>query len=156
MAGPEYIGDYEYSYGRSSGTSMASPHVAGIAALMLQANPELSPADIKTKLMNTAVPMTNDYNVFEVGAGRVNPQAAIDTTMMFQTTMDGLHVEDSLLTLIPDRTGAISFGPVSTANGTFVSIRAYVLQIRVMKQNRLMCKRVSKQLTEHYQLVQVV
>ncbi len=124
MAGPEYIGEYEYSYGRSSGTSMASPHVAGIAALMLQANPELTPADVKTKLMNTAVPMTNDYNVFEVGAGRVNPQAAIDTTMMFQSTMDGLHVEDSLLTLIPDRTGAISFGPVSTATGNIRELQS--------------------------------
>ncbi|WP_239586669.1 S8 family serine peptidase [Shouchella xiaoxiensis] len=117
IAGPEYIGDYEFSYRRSSGTSMASPHVAGIAALMLQADASLTPAEIKTKLMNTADRMSADYNVFEVGAGRVNPVAAIESTMMFQSTMDGLHVEDSLLTLVPDKTGAVSFGPVSTQPG---------------------------------------
>lgn len=117
IAGPEYTGDYEYSYRRSSGTSMSSPHVAGIAALMLQADSSLTPADVKTKLMNTADRMTADYNVFEVGAGRVNPVAAIESTMMFQATMDSLHVEDSLLTLIPDKTGAVSFGPLSTQPG---------------------------------------
>lgn len=124
MSGPEFIGDYEFSYGRSSGTSMSSPHVAGIAALMLQANEGLTPAEVKTKLMNTSVPLTNDYNVFEVGAGRVDPQAAIDSTMMFQSTMDALHVEDSLLTIIPDRTGALSFGPVSTATGNIRELQS--------------------------------
>ncbi|MFB4213046.1 S8 family serine peptidase [Shouchella sp. JSM 1781072] len=124
MAGPEFIGDYEFSYGRASGTSMSSPHVAGIAALMLQANEALTPAEVKTKLMNTSVPLTNDYNVFEVGAGRVDPQAAIDSTMMFQSTMDALHVEDSLLTIIPDRTGALSFGPVSTATGNIRELQS--------------------------------
>jgi minor extracellular serine protease Vpr len=40
-----------------SGTSMASPHVAGLAALILQAKPKLDPADVQTLLMNTATPI---------------------------------------------------------------------------------------------------
>jgi minor extracellular serine protease Vpr len=43
-------------YGNLSGTSMASPHVAGAAALMLQANPRLSPAAVQTRMQNNAKP----------------------------------------------------------------------------------------------------
>merc|ERR1719428_2240864 len=38
-----------------SGTSMASPHVCGVTALYLSENNDLSPAQIKTKLLNNAV-----------------------------------------------------------------------------------------------------
>lgn len=41
-------------YGSNSGTSMASPHVAGAAALALQAHPDLTPAQIRTAFQNTA------------------------------------------------------------------------------------------------------
>jgi subtilisin family serine protease/subtilisin-like proprotein convertase family protein len=40
-------------YGTSSGTSMATPHVAGVAALMLSVNNELSVSELKDNLMNT-------------------------------------------------------------------------------------------------------
>jgi minor extracellular serine protease Vpr len=40
-----------------SGTSMAAPHVAGLAALILQAKPKLDPADVQQLLMNTASPI---------------------------------------------------------------------------------------------------
>ena len=48
-------GDREYaSY---SGTSMASPHAAGAAALLLQSNTALNPGDVRTVLQNTAKPL---------------------------------------------------------------------------------------------------
>lgn len=50
--GPKYRG-FKYM----DGTSMASPMVAGAAALLKQANPNLEPADIRTALMNTAQPI---------------------------------------------------------------------------------------------------
>ncbi|WP_251027781.1 S8 family serine peptidase [Bacillus sp. ISL-41] len=64
-------------YTTMSGTSMAAPHVAGIIALMLEANPLLSPSEVKSVLEKTATPMT-DYESWEVGAGYVNAYGAVD------------------------------------------------------------------------------
>ncbi|NLF65912.1 MAG: S8 family serine peptidase, partial [Chloroflexi bacterium] len=65
-------------YGQVSGTSMASPHIAGSAAVILQARPNWTPAQIKSALMTTAV-YTNIYNAdgsvalpLDIGAGRVD------------------------------------------------------------------------------------
>ncbi|KIY21236.1 S8 family serine peptidase [Mesobacillus subterraneus] len=64
-------------YTTMSGTSMAAPHVAGIIALMLEANPVLSPAEVKSILENTATAMP-DYADWEVGAGYVNAYNAVN------------------------------------------------------------------------------
>jgi minor extracellular serine protease Vpr len=54
-----------------SGTSMASPHVAGLAALILQAkNKKITPAQVQTLLMNTSAPA--DVNVAK-GSGFLEP-----------------------------------------------------------------------------------
>ncbi|AQQ55177.1 peptidase S8 [Planococcus lenghuensis] len=60
-----------------SGTSMATPHVAGITALLLDADPTLSPDEIKSILTQTATNMPG-YETWEVGAGYVNAYAALD------------------------------------------------------------------------------
>lgn len=64
-------------YTTMSGTSMATPHVAGIVALMLQANPLLSPDEVKQILVNTATNMPG-YESWETGAGYVNAYDAVD------------------------------------------------------------------------------
>ena len=63
-------------YTMSSGTSFAAPHVSGTIALMLQANPQLSPEQIKSILQETASPMLA-YGRYEVGAGSLNSYAAV-------------------------------------------------------------------------------
>nr|WP_230130658.1 S8 family serine peptidase [Bacillus sp. CECT 9360] len=63
-------------YTTMSGTSMATPHVAGIVALLLEANPELSPSQVKQVLKKTATEMPG-YESWEVGAGYVNAYNAI-------------------------------------------------------------------------------
>ncbi|MFC4559072.1 S8 family serine peptidase [Virgibacillus kekensis] len=72
-------------YTTMSGTSMATPHVAGIVALMLEANPQLSPSQVKNILQQTATNMPG-YETWEVGAGYVNAYAAVD--MAFNTTTE--------------------------------------------------------------------
>ncbi|WP_349409846.1 S8 family serine peptidase [Pseudalkalibacillus sp. SCS-8] len=67
-------------YTLMSGTSMATPHVAGIVALMLEANPNLTPDEIKAILEDTATNMPG-YEPWEVGAGYVNAYNAVDAAM---------------------------------------------------------------------------
>lgn len=66
-------------YTQISGTSMATPFIAGTVALMLDADPTLSPDQVKTILTETASRMPG-YEDFEVGAGYVNVYAAVDKT----------------------------------------------------------------------------
>lgn len=62
------IGQVDYNF--SVGTSFASPHVAGVAALMLQKNPGLTAAQIEGILESTAFPLPPDCrNVTLIGFG---------------------------------------------------------------------------------------
>jgi serine protease AprX len=63
-------------YTTGSGTSFSAPQVAGVVALMLEANPQLSPAQIRDILQRTATPLP-PYYLHEVGAGMLNAQAAV-------------------------------------------------------------------------------
>ncbi|HEV7764726.1 MAG TPA: S8 family serine peptidase [Thermoanaerobaculia bacterium] len=63
-------------YTTMSGTSMATPHIAGICALMYDANPSVTPDQIRSALTSTATPMPG-YSAHEVGAGYVNAYAAV-------------------------------------------------------------------------------
>lgn len=64
-------------YTTMSGTSMAAPHIAGMVALILEANPLLSPKEVKEIIQNTASNMSG-YEAWEVGAGYANAFAAVD------------------------------------------------------------------------------
>ncbi|WP_448548759.1 S8 family peptidase [Thalassotalea fusca] len=68
--------EYLPYYTMISGTSMATPHVAGIIAMMLEANPNLTPLQIKQIIQETATNMPG-YESWEVGAGHVNAYAAV-------------------------------------------------------------------------------
>lgn len=63
-------------YSSYQGTSMATPHVAGVAALVRSANPKLSAAQVRAILKSTAKPLSpNDENQY--GSGFVNADAAV-------------------------------------------------------------------------------
>ncbi len=64
-------------YTQMSGTSMATPFTAGVVALMLDADPTLTPDEIKQILIETATRMPG-YADHEVGAGYLNAHAAVD------------------------------------------------------------------------------
>ncbi|RYZ64596.1 MAG: serine protease, partial [Proteobacteria bacterium] len=62
------------------GTSMATPHVAGVVALIKAANRNLKPAEIKELLKKTAQPLgPNEKN--EYGSGLVNAEAAVNAAL---------------------------------------------------------------------------
>ena len=61
-----------------SGTSMASPHVAGVVALMLDANPRATPARVKKCLRSTAVDMMAPGFDIHSGRGMVDAKAAVN------------------------------------------------------------------------------
>ncbi|MGM0904514.1 MAG: S8 family serine peptidase [Bacillota bacterium] len=73
-------------YTTMSGTSMAAPHVAGIIALMLDANPLLSPSEVKGILEKTATAMP-EHEAWETGAGYVNAYKAVDEAFKKPTTV---------------------------------------------------------------------
>jgi serine protease AprX len=62
-------------YTTGQGTSFAAPHVSGVVALMLEANPMLTPDDIVTLLRATATPMP--YTEREVGTGYLDAHNAV-------------------------------------------------------------------------------
>lgn len=66
-------------YGNMSGTSMASPLVAGLCGLMLSLNPSLTPADIRNCLTTTATSIAaqNPGYPGQLGSGRINANAAM-------------------------------------------------------------------------------
>src|SRR5438309_4213930 len=83
------------SYMRLSGTSMATPVVSGAAVLLLQENPNLTPDQVKARLMKTAsktfqasssatdpttgITYTDYYDIFTIGAGYLDIAAALSS-----------------------------------------------------------------------------
>lgn len=65
-------------YENYQGTSMAAPHVAGTVALMYQANPNITPAEVEQALKDTARPMPGSC-VNGCGAGIIDARAALDS-----------------------------------------------------------------------------
>lgn len=71
------------TYAGYSGTSMATPHVAGVASLVLSVNPSLTPAQVKTILTSSARPFTSywgpswDCTTPVCGAGMLDAAAAV-------------------------------------------------------------------------------
>src|SRR4029079_3606919 len=65
-----------------SGTSMAPPVVSGTVALMLQANPALTPNLVKAILQYTAE--SYDYDPLTQGAGFLNTQGAVQLAKFFR------------------------------------------------------------------------
>jgi subtilisin family serine protease len=69
-----------------SGTSMATPVVAGAAALLLQTKPQLTPNMVKALLLYTAQPLAG-FNMLEQGAGELNVEGAVRVAKLVRTDL---------------------------------------------------------------------
>nr|CAD1844821.1 unnamed protein product [Ananas comosus var. bracteatus] len=105
-----------------SGTSMATPHLSGIAALIKSAHPDWSPAAIKSAIMTSADVVDRSGNMivneqhvsadfFAIGAGHVNPNKASDPGLVYDLSADdyipylcGLGYTSGQVTVIARRT----------------------------------------------------
>ena len=110
-------------YTHISGTSMATPHVAGVVALILEAKPNLTPDEVKALLQKTATNMPGRQS-WEVGAGYVNAFAAVDqafrSTAAYGTTVNNTtRTFNSSVNSSATRTPfTINFDPALTAGNS--------------------------------------
>ena len=109
-------------YTHMSGTSMATPHLAGVVALILEAKPSLSPDGVKALLQQTATNMPGRES-WEVGAGYVNAFAAVDQAFRatsYGTSVNSTRVFNSSVNSSAARTPfTISFNPALTASNSY-------------------------------------
>jgi subtilisin family serine protease len=109
-----------------SGTSMATPMTAGIAALVKDAHPLWTGTQIKAAIENTADPSLNDdYNVRQSGAGVVQADDAVTSTVL-ATTADGF---DSLVYGYVPGSGAYSATKTFTLQNTSLLPVTYSLSV---------------------------
>ncbi|XP_072966060.1 subtilisin-like protease 4 [Typha angustifolia] len=95
--GPNPSGLATSTFNFESGTSMATPHVAGIAALVKKKHPIWTPAMIRSAIITSTQDVDMDGNpivdegnnktgsIFATGSGQVNPRAALDPGLVYNT-----------------------------------------------------------------------
>ncbi|HMT04050.1 MAG TPA: S8 family serine peptidase [Solirubrobacterales bacterium] len=106
----------------NSGTSMAAPMVAGLAALVRQAHPGWNPLQVKAGIMNTAGndvfvdgsanPSAGRYGPIRVGAGRIDASSAVANDMLAYNPDNG--------------SVSVSFGPVEAAGPVVIEKKVTV------------------------------
>lgn len=115
-----------------SGTSMSSPHLAGAGALMVQAQPTWTPAEIQSALMTTAWLQDvreedgiTPVDPFDVGSGRVNLAAAVNAGLVLNVTTTEYENADPALGGDPT-----TLNIASMANGACYKTCAWTRTVR--------------------------
>jgi serine protease AprX len=123
-------------YTSMSGTSMSAPHVAGVVALMLEAEPELTWREVKSILQETATNMPG-RETWEAGAGYVNAYAAVqsivDKSLAFgKTTKINRDFNAKALTSVQSEDDmSVPFSPVGDNEGVVLTVNAEASMVMV-------------------------
>ncbi|HXG91079.1 MAG TPA: S8 family serine peptidase [Blastocatellia bacterium] len=121
------------NYGAISGTSMATPHVAGAAALVKQAHPGWNPDMIRTALINTATNLRNENqmpkadglandSIIDMGGGLIDVFEAVNAKALMGVAGDGINA--------PSILGSHSFGEVPVVNNRVTSSQSVTVTIK--------------------------
>jgi subtilisin family serine protease len=130
------------NFGRSwdfySGTSMASPHIAGIGALVKALHPTWLPSEIKSAIMTSAGDTVSSANdPFAQGAGFVNPSGAAAPGLVYSTTANeyrqylvglGVHFAPPFDTLTP--ISGSDLNQASIAIGSLAGIQTVTRRVK--------------------------
>ncbi|MBK6749308.1 MAG: S8 family serine peptidase [Pyrinomonadaceae bacterium] len=117
------------SYGAMTGTSMASPHVAGAAALLSAYNPSLSVASLKATLLNTVDPLAPWAPLVKTG-GRLNVDRALRNQSVCTFTNAGGSMN------VPTKGGVFSINITSGQNCDY-QVKSLSPWIKVMSGDAL-------------------
>ena len=101
------------SYGLLSGTSMAAPHVAGVAALILSLSPGLSPTQVRSQIERTATHLGSSSFDPQFGWGLVNAAAALGALVPSNYGQVQITVQDATAALVGGADVALWVGTAS-------------------------------------------
>ena len=83
------------TYKKLSGTSMASPVVAGGAALILSANPDLTPTEVEAILYKTAEDLGEEGYDSRFGNGRIDAERAVNYALYGETSVTSISFDET-------------------------------------------------------------
>ncbi|MFC4808564.1 S8 family serine peptidase [Paenibacillus sp. GCM10023250] len=111
---------YDDAYERYSGTSMATPHIAGLALLLKDKFPDWTPSDVRAALANTSDPLADEngttYDAYSQGAGRADIVNALHTAALLKS-LDEITILDKDMkpVTLPSEASSVAFGVVDPA-----------------------------------------
>ncbi|WP_158630053.1 S8 family serine peptidase [Cohnella sp. AR92] len=112
--------DYDDAYERYSGTSMATPHIAGLSLLLKEKYPNWTTSDVRAALANTSDPLSDEegvlYDAYSQGAGRANIVNALHTPALLKS-LDEITIYDKKMNKItlPSEASSVAFGIIDPA-----------------------------------------
>ncbi|XBH58838.1 hypothetical protein VPH35_080208 [Triticum aestivum] len=138
---PEFVDDVSLAFFMESGTSMSTPHLSGIAAVIKSLHPSWSPAAIKSALMTSSdpadkagVPVKDEQyrraSFFTMGAGYVNPSRAVDPGLVYDLSPNdyipylcGLgYGDDGVKEIVHRRVDCAKLKPITEAELNYPSL----------------------------------